>query len=58
MVPSYGVFTLPDTETETDKKFACTELRGGVHSAQRLMQISIRFCTYFGSICFTTFGKL
>ena len=37
----------------------CTELHGGVHTAQRqrLMQISIGFCTYFISIYTTNFGK-
>ena len=44
----YGVFTLDDTEneTETDKKMACIGLCGGIHTAQRPMttQIPIGFC--------------
>ena len=46
--PPNGVFTLPDkdTETETDKKRGCTELCGGVHTAQKQMttQIPIVVC--------------
>ena len=36
MFPDYGVFTLPDTETdkETDQKMTCLELWGGVHAAE------------------------
>ena len=36
----YDVFTLPDTETdtETDKKMGFIELCGGVHTAQTLTQ--------------------
>ena len=43
----YGVFTLPVTKTdkETDKKISCTELCGGVYTAQRQTptRIIIRF---------------
>ena len=43
----YGVFTLPNTEseTETDKKMGCIELCGDVHTAQRqtLTEIPIGF---------------
>ena len=31
-----GEFTLPDTETDTEtEKIGCTDLQGGVHTAQK-----------------------
>ena len=50
----YGVFTLPDTETDTETdKMACTVMCGGLHTAQiqTPIQILIGFCTHFIGIC-------
>ena len=46
---------MPDTGAERERliKLICIELCGGVDTTQRQrpMQISIRFCTHFISIC-------
>ena len=48
----YGMFTLPDTETnkETDKKNDCTELCGGAAQRQIPTQIAVEFSADLGRV--------